>query len=301
MSKQVRIGDLNLGTEVRFGGMIWIIKRKEEESGSVTLALKDSIKNMEFDAAEPGNRDEWVADYGNNIYELSNIRQWLNSKGKNWYQDQHEYDAAPSYADKKGFVSKFSKKELKRIISKNTVDGHFKDNFYLPSDEEKDLVTGDEFDRNWVWTRTPYSGISCYARIVHSSGSLGNSVAYGGTFGVRPLCDLISGAKIGKINGAWKIAKKKKKSEKRKKVKAKDILNSAIAKWGVESQTMMAIEEMSELQKEICKMKRGQFDKEHILEELADVQIMIWQLEIIFGEPKDQISKKLARLEELVK
>jgi NTP pyrophosphatase (non-canonical NTP hydrolase) len=64
---------------------------------------------------------------------------------------------------------------------------------------------------------------------------------------------------------------------------------------------MMAIEEMSELQKEICKMKRGQFDKEHILEELADVQIMIWQLEIIFGEPKDQISKKLARLEELVK
>jgi hypothetical protein len=296
MCKQAKIGELELGAEVRLGGMIWIVKRKDESRNIVTIALKESLRYMEFDEAEPGNPDEWVADYGNNIYDLSNIRQWLNSDGENWFSKTHEYDAPPSYANKSGFLSRFRKRELKRISHKENGDY-----FYLPAEEEKDLVTGEGFDRNWVWTSTPNSGSSCSARYVLSSGALDSYGACIGDYGVRPLCDLISGAKIGKINGAWKIAKKKKKSEKRKKVKAKDILNSAIAKWGVESQTMMAIEEMSELQKEICKMKRGQFDKEHILEELADVQIMIWQLEIIFGEPKDQISKKLARLEELVK
>jgi NTP pyrophosphatase (non-canonical NTP hydrolase) len=65
-------------------------------------------------------------------------------------------------------------------------------------------------------------------------------------------------------------------------------------------QTMMAIEEMSELTKEICKTKRGKFDKEHIQEEMADVQIMLWQLGIIFGDPGEWINKKMERLEEMV-
>lgn len=302
MSKQVKIGELDLGTEIRFGGMIWIIKRKEEENGFVTLALKESIKNMEFDAAEPDNPDEWVSDYGNNIYRLSNIRQWLNGDGDNWFSARHDYDAPPSYAAIKGFLTQFSEKELKRIEKKCIAEAFSRDYFYLPSEEEKDLVTGEEFDRNWVWTSSPYSGSSCSARGVYSSGALGSDNACGGNCGVRPLCDLKSGTKMEKKNGVWEIGKRRKKNKiwESKRQKQTDTLMGTIKKYGIEAQTMMAIEEMSELQKEICKMKRSQFDREHILEEMADVQIMIWQLGIIFGDPEEWINKKMLRLEEMV-
>ena len=42
------------------------------------------------------------------------------------------------------------------------------------------------------WLRTPYSSDTHSARGVHSSGALGTCVAYGGHYGVRPLCNLPS-------------------------------------------------------------------------------------------------------------
>lgn len=42
------------------------------------------------------------------------------------------------------------------------------------------------------WLRTPYSSISCNVRGVSSDGTLSNSLAYSGTRGVRPLCNLKS-------------------------------------------------------------------------------------------------------------
>ena len=50
-----------------------------------------------------------------------------------------------------------------------------------------------------------------------------------------------------------------------------------------EKQLVVAIEELSELQKEICKYIRdGQIEKKHIVEEIADVLIMIDQLIVYF-------------------
>lgn len=40
---------------------------------------------------------------------------------------------------------------------------------------------------------------------------------------------------------------------------------------------------MSELQKELCKQLRGMGDKEHIAEEVADVEIMLAQMKEAFG------------------
>jgi len=213
MGKEIELRDLAMNAEVKFGGMVWIVKKKDDSNNTVTLALKESIKRMEFDAPEPRNPDEWVSDYGNNIYALSNIRQWINSKGEGWYRDQHEYDAAPSYADKKGFMSQFSKKEIKQIMPKEIVAGHFPDFFYLSATEEKDLVTGEEFDQDWVWTRTPYATNSHLARFVSSSGALNSPYACHGNCGVRPLCDLKSETKVKKANGAWRIGKRKKKKK----------------------------------------------------------------------------------------
>lgn len=61
------------------------------------------------------------------------------------------------------------------------------------------------------------------------------------------------------------------------------ILEEAIATYGKDMQLTVAVEEFSELIKEICKHKRGSDNREHIIEELADCYIMLEQLEIIFG------------------
>jgi hypothetical protein len=58
----------------------------------------------------------------------------------------------------------------------------------------------------------------------------------------------------------------------------KEIIRSALRTWGVEHQAVVAIEEMSELQKELCKLMRGKIDLNHIAEEVADVEIMLEQI-----------------------
>ena len=49
-----------------------------------------------------------------------------------------------------------------------------------------------------------------------------------------------------------------------------------------DKQLIVAIEELSELQKELCKALRGKPNKEDIIEELADVLIMLDQVKIYF-------------------
>lgn len=79
------------------------------------------------------------------------------------------------------------------------------------------------------------------------------------------------------------------------------VLKKAISTYGKESQLDMCIEEMSELTKEICKHKRGAYNNEEIIEEIADVYIMLEQMKMIFGISEQQINEqidfKVARLE----
>ena len=81
----------------------------------------------------------------------------------------------------------------------------------------------------------------------------------------------------------------------------KDILKFAIDTYGFDIQRAVAIEEMSELIKELTKDKRGKGDINHIAEEIADVEIMIEQLKIYYKISEDKINsekdKKIKRLE----
>lgn len=61
------------------------------------------------------------------------------------------------------------------------------------------------------------------------------------------------------------------------------VLDRAIATYGVEAQEKMVLEEMSELQKEICKRWRGNDNLPELAEEIADVEIMLDQLKMIHG------------------
>lgn len=61
-----------------------------------------------------------------------------------------------------------------------------------------------------------------------------------------------------------------------------DILRKNIDLNGVSTEVDVAIEEMSELTKELVKHRRGQRNILHIAEEIADVEIMLEQLKMIF-------------------
>lgn len=73
------------------------------------------------------------------------------------------------------------------------------------------------------------------------------------------------------------------------------LLQKAIDHYGKDNQVKKSIEEMAELTKALCKG-----DVENIKEEIADVQIMLYQLQMIFyngNELSEYATRKLLRLE----
>jgi NTP pyrophosphatase (non-canonical NTP hydrolase) len=78
--------------------------------------------------------------------------------------------------------------------------------------------------------------------------------------------------------------------------------SKAIVQYGMHNQCVVAVEELSELQKEICKALRGQPNKENMTEELADCWIVIEQLKMMFNITDADVQKvvwqKTTRLKE---
>lgn len=88
------------------------------------------------------------------------------------------------------------------------------------------------------------------------------------------------------------------------KSKEVSICQKAIQKYGKSAQMVVAIEECSELQKALTKTLREQPNLLNIAEEIADVEIMIEQLKLIFKNERqvEEFKKhKLMRLEKNLK
>ena len=81
---------------------------------------------------------------------------------------------------------------------------------------------------------------------------------------------------------------------------SKDILEKAVQTWGTHAQLLMVLEEMSELQKEILKnINRGKDNLDAIIDETADVEIMLEQLKYIYQiqqQVKERIPVKLEKV-----
>lgn len=86
------------------------------------------------------------------------------------------------------------------------------------------------------------------------------------------------------------------------------LYKEALSQWGEEAQCTMSIEEASELIKALCKLWRAKGDKAYnkhkmmLQYEIADLDIMIEQLKLIFGtseiehfknEKLDRLKKRL--------
>ena len=82
---------------------------------------------------------------------------------------------------------------------------------------------------------------------------------------------------------------------------SEELYKELLGKYG-DKQVYVAIEELSELQKELCKYLRGKGDIRNMIEEIADVTIMIKQMMVYFGiEPSTVefvMTKKLERTKE---
>lgn len=79
------------------------------------------------------------------------------------------------------------------------------------------------------------------------------------------------------------------------------VLKRALTKYGIKEQSLIAVEEMSELTKELIKNHRGKPNEDQIAEEVADVLITLDQVIEgygIAGDVERWIDFKINRLEE---
>ena len=82
------------------------------------------------------------------------------------------------------------------------------------------------------------------------------------------------------------------------------VYTNALITYGESKQCIVALEELSECAKEICKAMRGKGDREHLAEEIADARICLEQMIYFFGLGEDVdrwIDSKINRLDKRLK
>ena len=80
------------------------------------------------------------------------------------------------------------------------------------------------------------------------------------------------------------------------------IMQAVIDRKGHKYQTIVAIEELSELQKELTKHLRGKGDHQHLVEEFTDVIICMSEVEQMYNLKQNELNEmyeaKIQRLKE---
>jgi len=81
-----------------------------------------------------------------------------------------------------------------------------------------------------------------------------------------------------------------------------EIYRATLEKWGVDAQYDQAVEECAELITALKHFRRGKISGEKVIEELADVHLMLGQLTYMFGREKVSaaINDKINKLNRLM-
>lgn len=174
------------------------------------------------------------------------------------------------------------------------------------------MLTADEYRQ----TRDLHPAPEHWRWLITPDGSLNYISAYNGDWGVRPALTLKSD-----ILASILDAEDKKRAAEIRPADGPQpgvdetpeqaemaLYEQAVEQFGESAQILMAVEEMSELQKALLKYLRfkdhEQGDEAEILaaisEERADVEIMLNQLHVIFGDNTDMEIAKLEHLCELL-
>ena len=81
-----------------------------------------------------------------------------------------------------------------------------------------------------------------------------------------------------------------------------ELYQATIDKWGEDAQYDQAVEECAELIAALKHFRRGKIDQQTLIEELADVTLMLGQLSWMFGQEQVDaaIKRKRAKLDKLL-
>lgn len=126
------LGDLPIGARIKDYSMdtVFLVAAHDHPGYEGTTLITDNILRQAcFDAIEPENpadgRRNRIFEWGNNNYAQSNIHQWLNANGTDWFKPQHPYDMPPAreyiaygenpYDSEPGFLTGFSEKFLSAL------------------------------------------------------------------------------------------------------------------------------------------------------------------------------------------
>jgi hypothetical protein len=137
----MKLSNLPIGAKVcePVSGYRFLVAAHHHPGYPGTVLVMDRIVRRGcFDAKEPESDAPKVRKYGNNDYAGSNVHQWLNSTGSDWFRPSHPADLPPapenitqaqhSYSDVPGFLSEFPQSFLdilqeSEIPCVKTVDG----------------------------------------------------------------------------------------------------------------------------------------------------------------------------------
>jgi NTP pyrophosphatase (non-canonical NTP hydrolase) len=79
-----------------------------------------------------------------------------------------------------------------------------------------------------------------------------------------------------------------------------ELYEATLDKWGEAAQYDQAVEECAELIATLKHLRRGRVDEAAVIDELADVYLMVGQLSYMFGEERfaAAVERKISRLRE---
>lgn len=164
------------------------------------------------------------------------------------------------------------KEQLKSIDSYLNVEGKYKEDYSYPIGYIKGIyaVIG-ELDRKGI--KVIMSGLKA---------SRDAMVKIANDLPSRNSQKAISTENLDRLNEL--LAQKKLKSLD----EDKELYDKLIQQYGT-TQMIVAIEELSELQKEVCKAFRNKYKKDDMLGEIADVYIMLEQLKLYFSISDEEV------------
>lgn len=287
---EVKLNALRRGDTFALAGINWMVLKEFEpaHSGAVQNYFCEAVEDL-FQAA--------FDDDGNNNWSEASLRERLNGEFLENLEKERPGilgSIVPTYRD---LTADDGLNDYGACLDKVTM---------LTADEYRETRDLHPAPGHWRWLitpdGTPQSSGTSFVRYVYSDGSLFNSYAYRGDRGVRPALTLKSDISVS-VDDQEDQAEEQEETTPQQREMA--LYEKAVAKWGKRTQALKAIEEMSELSQVILKLvfceDCGIGDEEairkNISKERADVEIMLNQLHVIFGDNSEMECKCLDDLE----
>lgn len=286
----VKLNTLRRGDTFTLAGINWMVLKELEP------AYSGVVQNYFCEAVDDLFQDAFDND-GNNNWNEASLRKRLNGKFLENLEKEHPgilRSIVPTYRD---LTADDGLNDYGACLDKVTM---------LTADEYRETRDLHPAPEHWRWLitadGTPASSGTSYVRFVYSGGSLGDYDAYGGDWGVRPALTLKSDILVSVDDGEDQPEELEEMSQEQREMA---IYEKAVSKWGKRAQALKAIEEMSELSQAIlklvffedCGIGDEEAIRENISKERADVEIMLNQLHVIFGDNSEMECKCLDDLE----